>query len=378
MVARRRAFWLFLQSLHRARRMGLWAEMMPLLKDRLFPVRIAPTKNGNPSPLVLFQMATSYWVSQAIYLAAKLGIADLLKDGPQSCAALAAATGSNAPSLFRLMRALASVGVFAHVRRDCFALSRLGESLQSNAPASLRAMVITVGEIHYQACGNLLHSIQTGSPAFNNAFGANLFDYLGQNVDAADAFNQGMTNASSMLAYAVLMAYDFAGISSIVDIGGGQGKLLEKILQFNTDTRGTVFDTASTIESVQRQNGNDVLRRRCSYVAGDFFSSVPQGADAYVLSSVIHDWDDNRAITILRNCRRAMTKNSKLLLVEMIVPEAASASFSKLIDLNMLVMNGGRERTLSEFRVLLDASGYKLTRIVSTMALQSVIEAVAS
>jgi SAM-dependent methyltransferase len=358
--------------------MGLWAEMKPLLKDRLFPVRIAPTKDGNPSPLVLFQMATGYWVSQAIYVAAKLGIADLLKDGPQSCVALAAATGSNAPSLFGLMRALASVGVFSHVKRDSFALSRLAESLQTHAPASLRAMVITVGEIHYQACGNLLHSIQTGSPAFNNAFGANLFDYLGQHIAAADAFNQGMTNASSMLAYAVLMAYDFAGISSIVDIGGGQGKLLEKILQFNPDIRGTVFDMASTIERANEQPGNNARRRRCSYVAGDFFSSVPQGADAYVLSSVIHDWDDNRAITILRNCRRAMTKNSKILLVEMIVPDAASASFSKLIDLNMLVMNGGRERTTAEFCALLNATDYKLTRIVPTMAPQSVIEAIAN
>src|SRR5438552_3710229 len=150
MVARRRAFWLFLQSLHRAMRMGLWAEMKPLLKDRLFPVRIAPTKDGNPSPLVLFQMATGYWVSQAIY-AAKLGIADLLKDGPQSCVALAAATGTNAPSLFRLMRALASVGVFSHVKRDYFALSRLADSLQTEVHGSLRAMVITIGEIHYQA-----------------------------------------------------------------------------------------------------------------------------------------------------------------------------------------------------------------------------------
>jgi hypothetical protein len=357
--------------------MGVWAEMKPLLKDRLFAVRIVPAKSGNPSPFVLFQMATGYWVSQAIYVAAKLGIADLLKDGPQSCAALAAATASDVPSLFRLMRALASVGVFSHVGRDCFALSRLAESLQTDAPASLRAMVITVGEIHYQACGNLLHSIQTGSPAFNNAFGASLFDYLGQNVAAADAFNQGMTNASSMLAYAVLMAYDFAGISSIIDIGGGQGKLLEKILQFNPDMRGTVFDMASTIERANQQPGTNERRRRCSYVAGDFFSSVPQGADAYVLSSVIHDWDDNRAITILRNCRSAMTKNSKILLVEMIVPDAASPSFSKLIDLNMLVMNGGRERTRGEFCALLSAADYKLTRIVPTMAPQSVIEAIA-
>jgi hypothetical protein len=182
-----------------------------------------------------------------------------------------------------------------------------------------------------------------------------------------------MSNLSSMLAYAVLMAYDFTGIYSIVDIGGGQGKLLERILQFNPDMRGMVFDTPSTIQSAKQQSGNE----RCSYVTGDFFTSVPQGADAYLLCGVIHDWDDRRAATILRNCRKAMSKNSRVLLVDMIVPEAASASFSKLLDLNMLVMNGGRERTMAEFRALLNAADYKLTRIVPTMAPQSVIEAIA-
>jgi hypothetical protein len=376
MVARRRVFWPLLQVLHRARRMGLWAEIKPLLRDRLFPVRIAPTKEGNPSPPVLFQMATGYWVSQAIYVAAKLGIADLLKDGPQSCVELAASTGSDAPSLFRMMRALSSMGIFSQLGRDRFALSRLAESLRTEVHGSLRAMVITIGEIHYQACGNLLHSVQTGSPAFNNVFGASLFDYLRQNGDAEDAFNQGMANVSSVLAYAVLMAYNFAGISSIVDIGGGQGKLLEKILQFNPEIKGTVFDTASTIERAEQQLGNNARVRRCSYVTGDFFTSVPQGADAYLLCGVIHDWDDSHAITILRNCRRAMTKNGRMLVVDMIVPDATSASFSKLLDLNMLVMNGGRERTKAEFCALLDAAAYKVTKIIPTMAPQSVIEAV--
>jgi hypothetical protein len=236
-------------------------------------------------------------------------------------------------------------------------------------------MVITIGEIHYQACGNLLHSVQTGSSAFLKTFGTSLFDYLRQNVDAADAFNQGMANVASMLAYAVLMAYDFAGISSIVDVGGGQGSLLEKILQFNPDLRGTVFDTASTIERAT-QLGRNAWGRRCSYVAGDFFTSVPQGANAYLLCGVIHDWDDDRAIRILGNCRRAMTRNSRVLLVDMVVPDNGVNCFSKLLDLNMLVMNGGRERTETEFRTLLAASGYRLTRIVPTMAPQSVIEAV--
>src|SRR5712692_10339508 len=376
MVARRWAFWRLLQVLHRARRMGLWAEIKPLLRYRLFPVRIVAAKEENPSPFALFQMATGYWVSQAIYVAAKLGIADLLKDGPQSCVALASDTGADAASLFRLMRALASVGVFSHAGKDCFALSRLAESLQTDTPGSLKAMVMTLGEIHYQACGNLLHSVQTGSPAFNQVFGASLFDYLQQNAAAADAFNQGMANVSSMLAYAVLMAYDFAGISSIVDIGGGQGNLLGRILQFNPEMRGTVFDTPSTIERAKQQLGNNAWGRRWSYVTGDFFTSVPEGADAYLLCGVIHDWEDDRAITILRNCRSAMTKNSRVLLVDMIVPDAVSASFSKLLDLNMLVMNGGRERTKAEFCALLEAADYKVTRIVPTMAPHSVIEAV--
>ena len=261
-------------------RADAWTEIKQLLKSRLLPIRIAKRTEGSPSPPALFEMPTGYWLSQAIYVAAKLGIADLLKDGPQSSVALAASTNSDAPSLFRLMRALSSMGIFSQLGRDCFALSRLGESLQSEVHGSLRAMVITIGEIHYQAWGNLLHSIRTGSPAFNNVFGASLFDYLQQNVDAADAFNQGMANVSSVLAYAVLMAYDFAGISSIVDIGGGQGKLLEEILQFSPNTRGTVFDTASTIERAEQRLGNDAWSRRCSYVTGDFFTSVPQGADA--------------------------------------------------------------------------------------------------
>jgi hypothetical protein len=376
MVARRWAFWPLVQVLHRARKLGFWEEMKPLLRDRLFPARMAPTKEEGPSPPILFHMATGYWVSQAIYVAAKLGIADLLKEGPQSCVALATASGSDSPSLFRLMRALASVGVFSYVGRDCFALSHLAESLLTDAPASLRSMVITIGEIHYQACGNLLHSIRTGAPAFNNVFGISLFDYLRQNADAADTFDQGMTDVSSMLVYAVLMAYDFAAIPSIVDIGGGEGKLLEKILRLHPEIQGTVFDTASTIERSEQKFANGASVRRCSYVAGNFFDSVPGRAYAYLLCGVIHDWDDGRAIKILKNCRRSMAEEGRILLIDMVVPDTDAKSFSKLLDLNMLAMTGGRERTQGEFRALLDAAGYKLTRIVPTMAPQSVIEAV--
>jgi hypothetical protein len=207
----------------------------------------------------------------------------MLKDGPQSCVALAAATGSDAPSLFRLMRALASVGVFSRVCGNSFALSRLAESLRTDTPASLRAMVITIGKIHYTACGNLLHSVQTGSPAFNNMFGTSLFACLQQNATAADAFNQGMTIVSSMLAYAILTAYNFVGISSIVDVGGGEGTLLRKILDLNPEMVGAVLDMPVTIETVNQKLNGKTRGGRCAYIAGDFFDSVPVGADAYLL-----------------------------------------------------------------------------------------------
>lgn len=357
-------------------RKSVWTEIKQLWSRRLLPIGIEKRTRENPSTPALFEMETACWLSQAIYVAAKLGIADLLRDGPRSCVALATASNSDAPSFFRLMRALSSVGIFAHLGRDRFALSRLAESLQTDVRGSLRAIVITIGEIHYRACGSLLHSVQTGSPAFNTLFGTSLFNYLQQNVDAADAFNQGMANVPSMLAYAVLMAYDFAGISSIVDIGGGQDNLLEKILQFTPAITGTVFDTASTIEKAMQVLGNDAWSKRCSYVIGDFFTSVPQGADAYLLCGVIHDWDDRRAIRILKSCRRAMPEKGRVLLVDLVVPDLDATSSSKLPDLNILALTGGRERTKAEFHVLLDAADYKLARIIPTMAPQSIIEAV--
>jgi hypothetical protein len=372
MVARM-AFGPLLRVLSGARRTRSWAELTSLVSDRLFPVRMSRAKDPNPRPPLLFQMASAYWVSQAIYVAAKLGIADLLAGSPQSTAALAAATRSDAPSLFRLLRALSSVGVLSQVGKDEFVLSSLAEPLRSDVPGSLREIVITVGEIHYQACGALLHSVRTGSPAFNQVFGASLFDYLQRNADASETFDRGMTNLSSLLAHAVLLAYNFSGISSIVDVGGGEGELLRRILALNPDMTGIVFDLPSAFQSMKCASGD---RARCSYVAGNFFESVPRGADAYLLSGVVHDWDDDHAVTVLRKCRQAMGSNGRLVIIDMIVPETASPSFSKLLDLNMMVMTGGRERTKAEFHVLLDAADCRLTRIIPTMAPQSIIEGI--
>ncbi|HEY8670842.1 MAG TPA: methyltransferase, partial [Terriglobales bacterium] len=268
---------------------------------------------------------------------------------------------------------LSSVGVLSQLDDDRFSLSRLGNPLRTNVPGSLRAVMITLGEIHYQACGDLLHSVQTGDPAFNHAFGTSLFEYLQQNADAAGTFNGGMTNLASLLAHAAVLAYDFSRISSIVDVGGGEGEFLMKILELYPETNGVVFDLGNTSGSPKRTVSSG---ERCSYVAGNFFDSVPEKADAYLLCGVIHDWSDDLAVAILSNCRKAMAKNGRVLIVEMLVPGSRSGSFSKILDLNMMVMTGGRERTKSEFHALLDAADLRLTRIVPTLAPQSIIEAI--
>jgi O-methyltransferase/methyltransferase family protein len=340
-----------------------------LLKDRLFGGRM-PTK-GDPFPPILFQMATGYWLSQAIYVGAKLGIADLLENGPQSSIALAAATQSDARSLFRVLRALASAGILLQVEEDTFALDRIGYALRSNVIGSLRATVITIGEIHYHACGELLHSVRTGSPAFNRVFGANLFEYLQQNPEAGVTFNQGMTDLASLLVNAVLLAYDFSGITSIVDVGGGEGEFLLSILELHPEMSGIVFDLPGGPCSTESSSDG---AERCSHVAGNFFDSVPEGAEAYMLCGVVHDWSDESAVMILRNCRKAMPKNGRVLIVETIVPETNSPSFSKLLDINMMVMTTGRERTRSEFHTLIEAADLRITRVIPTLAPQSIIE----
>lgn len=360
--------------LSRNRSMQSWRELKHLLKNRLLSARRSRTSTAGQFPPTLFQMASSYWISQAIYVAAKLGIADLLKDRPLECGEIAARVGAEVGSLFRLMRALSSLGIFAQTKNTCFALLPLGENLRADTPGSLKAIIITLGEIHYQACGSLLHAVQTGSPAFDHVFGTGLFEYLSQNTDAADSFNEGMASLAGMLAYAVVLAYDLGRVSSIVDIGGGNGRFLETVLETYPEIQGTVFDCATTIKRNRRPPCPK--SRRCSYVSGDFFASVPQGGDLYFLCGVVHDWDDERAVVILRNCRKAISSSGRLLLLETVVPDSDSLHFSKILDLNMLTMSSGRERTRAEFCTLLAAAGFRMSKIVATMAPQSLIEAV--
>jgi hypothetical protein len=233
-------------------------------------------------------------------------------------------------------------------------------------------MVLTLGEIHYQAWGELLYSVKTGRPAFDFVFGMGLFDYLAENGEDGATFNAAMTDFSGLASYAVLLAYDFSAFRWIVDVGGGHGRFMQGILEIYPQTKGTVFDLPAVIEGTMKRL--EYLGTRCSSIGGDFFESVPIGADAYILSGVIHDWDDTSSIAILKNCRNAMGENGRVLVVEMIVPETQEPSFSALLDLNMLVMSRGRERTASEFRNLFQAAGLEVVRIASSLSPLKIIE----
>jgi hypothetical protein len=332
-----------------------------------------------PPRLALFQMITGHYVSRAIWVAAKLGIADLLADGPRPGAQLAASAGVHAPSLHRVMRLLASVGVFAENENGGFALTPIGEWLQSGPGSSSPVALLFAEPNIMRAWGDLLYSVETGNTAFDHVFGMDVFAYLAAHPEEAAVFNRAMTAVTAPVAGMAAAAYDFSQFTHIVDVGGGQGALLTAILKSNPALRGTLFDLPHVTESARPLLAAAGLAARCEISSGDFFHAVPAGADAYIVKHVIHDWDDERSTAILKNCRRAMAPQGKLLLVETVLPERIAPSPMNFIatgsDVNMLVNAGGRERTETEFRALVDAAGFRLTRIVPTQSLSSVIEA---
>ncbi|MDJ0618181.1 MAG: methyltransferase [Calothrix sp. MO_192.B10] len=332
--------------------------------------------NGILPSKQMMQMITASWVSQSIYAAAKLGIADFLKDGPQTTEQLANAVGADAPSLYRLMRALASVGIFTEVREGCFGSTPLGECLQTDAPQSLRAMATMCGEEHYQAWGNIVHSIKTSECAFQDLYKTSFFKYLKQNTEAEQIFCEAMTNYATQAHISVAAAYDFSGINKIVDVAGGHGTLISSILKANPAMSGILFDIPEVIEGSKQSIKAAGLENRCELVAGDFFKSVPSGGDAYILSTVIHDWNDENSIAILKNCHEAMVENGKLLIVEMVIPSNNEPFFGKILDLTMLAIHGGLERTKAQYQDLFAAAGFKLTNVFPTKSPLSVIEGV--
>ena len=336
---------------------------------------------ARPPQLVLYQMSIGHYVSRALALAAKLGLADLLADGPRHHAELARSTGTHAPSLNRVMRLLASVGVFDEQEEGRFALTPLGDALRAGVPGSMRASVMLFAGTRIQdSWKELEYCVKTGEPAYRLRGATDPFDALLRDPEETANFDAAMADFTRLAAIAVAAAYDFSSLGSVVDVGGGNGALLIGILRAHATLAGTVFDRPEAAERARQQIADAGLAERCQAVAGDFFAQVPGGADAYMLKHVIHDWDDARATTILANCRRAMSPTGRLLIVEGVYPARIDQSLESrgaaANDVNMLVNTGGRQRSESEFHSLFEAAGFRLTRIVPTPARVSVIEGV--
>lgn len=336
------------------------------------------TNTGMPLPpgVLLYQMAIGHYVSRALHLAAKLGIADQLAGGPRDAEALAQAVGAHAPSLRRVLRLLASAGVFAEEENGRFALAPLGEMLREDVPGSSRALVMLFAGTRIQeSWADLEWCVQTGEPAFKRRNpDDDAFTAIAKDPEQAAVFDKAMATFAPMTAAAVAAAYDFSRFGTVADVGGGNGALLAGILGANPAVRGLLFDQPQVVSRADF----GAVADRARVVGGSFFDAVPAGADAYVLKHVIHDWNDEQAIAILRNVRAVVPKDGRVLILEGVYPAHVDASLQSrgaaANDVNMLVCTGGRQRSEAEFRALYDASGFRLTRIVPTMAPVCVIE----
>jgi hypothetical protein len=338
----------------------------------------APAERPLPPDAQLLQLVSGAFVSAAVYAAAKLGIADLLAEGPQTAGYLAEKTGSDERSLYRVLRALASVGVFVETTDKTFANTPMSETLRSDAPRSTRDLTIWMGEPeHWKVYGDLLYSVRTGKPCWDNVHGEPVFPYLfNTNPELGEIFNRAMTSYSHQSIGPVLQAYDFSGAETIADIAGGYGHLLAAILAANPNARGVLFDLAAPLAGAPQMLDSYGVADRVELVEGDFFKEVPVRADIYILKHIIHDWYDDNNQKILRNIRANMPDDGRVLIIEAVVPAGNEPHFSKIIDLEMLMAPGGVERTPSEFEQLLADSGFKMTRIIPTMGAMSIVEAV--
>jgi len=331
---------------------------------------------GTPSDQI-FQILTGFWTSRVVYIAAKLGLADLVQDGPKTAVELAEATGTHAPSLFRVLRALAGAGLFVEDDKNRFHVTPVGATLRTGIRGSLRSSMISgLGGDHYDAWGDLLHSVKTGETAFDHHFGMPVWQYYSENPEIARIFNESMTGLTRSIEKAVLDSYDFSPYHHVIDVGGGHGTFLASILKANPAAKGTLFDSPQVIAEAQAHVDAAELGQRCELVGGDFFTAVPENGDLYTLKWIIHDWDDARSLTILKNCHRSMAPGGRLLVVDTVIPPGNDPSPGKLMDVNMLVMAGGRERTEPEFRDLFAAAGFRLTRVIPTPSLVALVEAV--
>ncbi|HEX2499958.1 MAG TPA: methyltransferase [Methylomirabilota bacterium] len=328
----------------------------------------------------LRSLITGYEASQVIYVAARLGVADLLGEEPRTAEELAEALHVDAGALQRVLHALAALGLLAHLGESRYALTGSGGRLRAGVPGSLRAVALLSGERSYRAWGGLLHSVRTGETAFPHVFGMGTFEYMAAHPEVAGFYNEAMAAGAAERAAAVVAAYDFSGGGTVVDVGGGHGTLLIAILSANPAARGVLFERESAAVGARARIEEAGLGSRCAVVTGDFFHSVPGDGRVYLLSHIVHNWDDQRCGTILANCRAAMSPRAKLLVLEQVLPErfepSREAVRASMADLHMLAITGGQERTAGEYRRLFAAAGFSLTSVIGTAVAESLVEGI--
>lgn len=327
---------------------------------------------------VVFQMVIGKWISQAIGTAVELGVPDELRKGARQCSDVARKVGVSEDGLYRLLRALASVGLFAESAGRRFKLTPIGQFLRSDHPQSAAGYAQFVAhDSTWRPWGQLNYSVKTGMPAFDQVFGAPIFEYLSKNPQAAAVFDDAMTSISAAEATAAAEAIDFKGIKTVMDVAGGHGLLLATVLKRNKTMRGVLFDLPHVVAGAAATFARAGMTGRVRTESGDFFTELPSGADAIMMKHIIHDWDDQSATRILQACHRALGPQGKVLIVDAVVPPGNVPHYGKLLDLEMLVLTPrGRERTKIEFTKLLRGAGFRLSRIVTTNSPLSVVEAV--
>jgi hypothetical protein len=330
-----------------------------------------------PAHVQLIQMCAGGWIAAAVCEAAKLGLADHLADGARSAVELSTVTGTHAPSLHRFMRTLAGFGLLAEVEAQRFVLTPLGEGLKTGAPGSARSTLIAFGgPAFWRTWEEIGYSLETGKPAFDKVWGMPMFDYLGQNPEAASHFSEAMVGFHGSEPPTVAEAYDFSGIKTVVDVGGASGNMLAALLSRHASLRGVLFDMPHVVRDAPAMLKSRGVDARVTIEAGSFFERVPAGGDAYLLSHIIHDWSEEQCLTILGHCRAAMGPDSRLLIVEAVLPDGNVPHQGKLQDLVMLLFPGGQERTEAEYASLLDKAGFRLRRVIPTSSVVSIVEAV--
>ena len=344
------------------------------------------TSGSKASPQAeMRSLIAGYWVSRLIYVAARLNLADLMKDGPRTAEDLAARAGVNGPALYRMLRTLSSYGVFTETKGRRFRLTTLGSTLRSDAPASMHGFALfLIGSPVWNAWEDLEFAVRTGQLPFDRLYGKPFYGYLNEHPDNLKIFGEAMTSLSGTenpeFVAAFQKVYKPARPRTVIDVGGGFGSLLALILKKNARLKGVLFDLPSVIERTREDRHLTAagIAERCSFAGGDMFESVPRGGDAYVMKYILHNWDDEHCVKLLTNCREAMNAGGRILVADSVVPPAEKPDWGKLLDIQMMVVVPGKERTKEEFAALFKRAGLKLTRIIPTKCPLSLIEGVAA